>query len=301
MTQWCSGCTSFERPSGQRANEPFTLPNIRLDCSAPRAADLGAGDYRALTEDRLPPPSLSSIDRLRLGPLEAAIERLLDHPRLFELQFLHDRAAVLAGLAHYGRPIQYAHVPEPLGALGCLDEDCRQSGRLRGPIGRFRARLADASSVASARRRLCDGDACCWRFPRPAIPRSTRAFPSTSHTASLSARLRRSHSRSAAASGSLLSARASCARSRQQPTPMAPCAPGMALREGRIARGTRLRAVDAVLTGVHQPGESHFELLRAFAGDALLAKASAALAAYRYRTHEFGDSVLINRPADSVA
>ncbi|WP_348630887.1 S-adenosylmethionine:tRNA ribosyltransferase-isomerase, partial [Mesorhizobium sp. M2D.F.Ca.ET.140.01.1.1] len=60
-------------------------------------------------------------------------------------------------------------------------------------------------------------------------------------------------------------------------------------------RGTRLRVVDAILTGVHQPGESHFELLRAFADDALLAKASVAFAACRYHTHEFGDSMLLNR------
>jgi S-adenosylmethionine:tRNA ribosyltransferase-isomerase len=63
---------------------------------------------------------------------------------------------------------------------------------------------------------------------------------------------------------------------------------------GRIAQDTPLRVVDAVLTGVHQPGESHFELLRAFADDALLGKVSAALTASRYRTHEFGDSVLYN-------
>ncbi|TIL73427.1 MAG: S-adenosylmethionine tRNA ribosyltransferase, partial [Mesorhizobium sp.] len=64
---------------------------------------------------------------------------------------------------------------------------------------------------------------------------------------------------------------------------------------GRVARDTPLHVVDTILTGVHQPGESHFELLRAFADDALLASASAAFAAHRYRTHEFGDSMLLNR------
>jgi S-adenosylmethionine:tRNA ribosyltransferase-isomerase len=53
--------------------------------------------------------------------------------------------------------------------------------------------------------------------------------------------------------------------------------------------------VDAILTGVHQPGESHFELLRAFADDAVLNRMSMVLAEYSYRTHEFGDSVLIER------
>ena len=45
---------------------------------------------------------------------------------------------------------------------------------------------------------------------------------------------------------------------------------------GRIARGALLRVVDAILTGVHQPGESHYELLRAFADDKVLDRVHAA-------------------------
>ena len=56
-----------------------------------------------------------------------------------------------------------------------------------------------------------------------------------------------------------------------------------------------MRVVDAILTGVHQPGESHFELLRAFADDAALDHVSAALAERGYRAHEFGDSMLLER------
>ena len=52
---------------------------------------------------------------------------------------------------------------------------------------------------------------------------------------------------------------------------------GDGVAHGRIGRETRLRVVDAILTGVHQPGESHFELLRAFADDAVLDRMSAGL------------------------
>ena len=72
------------------------------------------------------------------------------------------------------------------------------------------------------------------------------------------------------------------------------CLPGDLVGNGiaqGTSRGTRLRVVDAILTGVHHSGESHFELLRAFADDALLAKTSADFIAYRYRAHEFGDSM----------
>jgi S-adenosylmethionine:tRNA ribosyltransferase-isomerase len=70
---------------------------------------------------------------------------------------------------------------------------------------------------------------------------------------------------------------------------------GDGVARGRIARETPLRLVDAILTGVHQPGESHFALLRAFADDSVLNRMSMVLAEYSYHTHEFGDSVLIER------
>jgi S-adenosylmethionine:tRNA ribosyltransferase-isomerase len=53
--------------------------------------------------------------------------------------------------------------------------------------------------------------------------------------------------------------------------------------------------VDAVLTGVHQPGESHYELLRAFADDTVLDRVRAAVEERDYHPHEFGDSLLIER------
>ena len=53
--------------------------------------------------------------------------------------------------------------------------------------------------------------------------------------------------------------------------------------------------VDAILSGTHEPGSSHYQLLRAFLDDGTLAEASGALEAVGYQTHEFGDSVLIEK------
>ena len=53
--------------------------------------------------------------------------------------------------------------------------------------------------------------------------------------------------------------------------------------------------MDAIVSGAHEPGESHYQLLRAFTSDAVLERVSAALEDGGYRTHEFGDSVLIAR------
>ena len=69
--------------------------------------------------------------------------------------------------------------------------------------------------------------------------------------------------------------------------------PGLATQ--RIGPQTRLLVVDALLSGTHEPGASHHTLLQAFAGPALLGRIDDALASQGYRTHEFGDSVLIER------
>ena len=68
---------------------------------------------------------------------------------------------------------------------------------------------------------------------------------------------------------------------------------GDGIARGRIGRDSGLRIVDAILTGVHAPGESHFELLRAFADEATLDRAFAEVAKRGYRSHEFGDSMLL--------
>jgi S-adenosylmethionine:tRNA ribosyltransferase-isomerase len=63
----------------------------------------------------------------------------------------------------------------------------------------------------------------------------------------------------------------------------------------RIGPATALRVVDAVFTGVHEPGTSHYDLLRAFIDDATLRRVDTELTMRGYRAHEFGDSVLIER------
>ena len=68
----------------------------------------------------------------------------------------------------------------------------------------------------------------------------------------------------------------------------------------RIGPGTRLRVVDTILSGTHEPHESHYQLLRAFQDDELLGRAGAALEVAAYRTHEFGDSVLVFKKSPSA-
>jgi S-adenosylmethionine:tRNA ribosyltransferase-isomerase len=61
----------------------------------------------------------------------------------------------------------------------------------------------------------------------------------------------------------------------------------------RIGYGSRLRVVDAILSGTHEPGTRHYDLLRAFADDDTLSRMALESDARSYRTHEFGDSVFV--------
>ena len=54
-----------------------------------------------------------------------------------------------------------------------------------------------------------------------------------------------------------------------------------------------LRAVDGLVTGWHEPRASHLELLRAAAGDELLALSYRVALERGYLWHEFGDSNLV--------
>jgi S-adenosylmethionine:tRNA ribosyltransferase-isomerase len=56
---------------------------------------------------------------------------------------------------------------------------------------------------------------------------------------------------------------------------------------------TGLRAVDGLLTGLHEPRSSHLRMLAAFAPEELLARCYAEAAGRGYRWHEFGDVHLL--------
>jgi len=69
---------------------------------------------------------------------------------------------------------------------------------------------------------------------------------------------------------------------------------GRGLATLRIDGGFRPRVVDGLLTGLHEDGTSHFELLKAFAPAAFLEPALRHAAEAGYLGHEFGDALLIH-------
>ena len=258
------------------------------------AIAFGAGDHHTLTEDRAMPPALWPGDRLLLGPLVAVVERLVDHPRLLVLRFQGDTPEIFAGLARHGQPIQYAHVPALLALWDVWTNLAAEPFAFEAPSAGFAldwqtlttwqrrgielATLTHAAGISST------GDPDLDRrlpFDEPYI------IPE--NTASAIGRTKARGGRVIAIGTTVVRALESAA------TADGTVHAGTGVARGRIGPETRLRVTDMVLTGMHEPGESHFELLRAFADDPVLHRVHRTATERRYRTHEFGDSLLIER------
>lgn len=258
------------------------------------ALAFGAGDHRMRTEDRPAPPSLSAGDRLRLGPLTAVIERTLDHPRLVRLRFPGGPANALAGIARHGRSIQYAHVPDPVAPWDVWISVAALPVAFEAPsagfaldwrtLAEWRSRGVGFATLTHAAGVSSTGDpALDARLP------FDEPYFIPERTAGAVRRVR-------AAGGDVVAIGTTVVRALESAAGAdGAVQPGAGVATGRIGPGTELRAVDAILTGVHEPGESHYELLRAFAGDATLRRMLAAAERSGYRGHEFGDSLLIRR------
>lgn len=252
----------------------------------------GAGDFHTPTEDRPPPPRLAPGDRLALGPLTAVVERLLGHPRLVSLRFEASPDAFWAGLARHGRPIQYAHVPTPLAlwdvwtpiagapvafeppsAGFALDWQSLAAIRARGIAFATITHAAGISSTGDAQldRRLPLAEP--YRIPETTAFAITRTKAGGGRVVAIGTSVVRALEHSASSDGAVRA--------------------GEDLATQRIDANSRLRIVDAILSGTHEPGSSHYELLRAFADEDTLRRADIALEAHGYRTHEFGDSVFV--------
>jgi len=252
----------------------------------------GGGDRRTPTERRADPPPLRPGDALRLGPLTATVRRVFPERRRIEIAFNAPSHKVWAGIAAHGRPIQYAHIAEPLAlwdvwtaiaarpvayeppsAGFVLDWALLES--LRGCGVGFQT-LTHAAGLSST------GDAAL-----DALLPFDEAYELPDATVAAIAMARAGGHRVVALGTTVARALEHAASLLGGPRP----GPGLATQ--RIGPQTPLRVVDAIVSGTHEAGTSHYELLRAFADDDVLRRADRLLAERDYRTHEFGDSVWI--------
>lgn len=263
------------------------------------AVVFGAGDHRTRTEDRPPPPPLAAGDELALGPLHASVLRTLGHPRLVELRFAGEPASIWAGIAAHGRPIQYAHVDRRLALWDVWTRVASLPVAFEPPsagfvldwrlLARLEERGVGFATLTHAAGISSTGDpALDARLPLD----EPYYLPASTVRAIEAARER---------GGRVVALGTTVTRALEHAASRGPLAAGPGLADQRIGADSRLRVVDALVSGTHEPGESHYELLRAFADEAVLERVSAELEAHDYRTHEFGDSLLVERSTGTGA
>ncbi len=260
-----------------------------------RAVLFGAGDWRMRTEDRPAPPAVSPGAALRFdGDLTARVTAVSElSPRLVDLRFDREGDALWSALYAAGRPVQYSYLSGPLPldrvqtAFGTrpwavelpsagrpLEIGLLLALRRRGVAV---ARLTHAASLSAT-----GDDALDAALPLP------ERFELPVETVQAVARARARGARVLAAGTTVVRALEGSA-SLHGGAPR----PGAGVTDLRIDEGFRPQVVDGLLTGLHEPGSSHYRLLMAFAPPALLEAAWQHAEDDGYLGHEFGDSCLM--------
>ena len=258
------------------------------------AVVFGGGDFHIDTERREHPSSLEPGDRLQLGPIGATVARLLDHARLVRLRFDGTPGTIWEAIARHGRQIQYSHVAEPLAIRDTWTRIAAQPVAFEPPSAGFlltwsmlralRARGAGFAAITHAAGISSTGDSELDRrlpFDEP--------YDIPAETATMIARTKAAGGRVIAIGTTVVRALEDAAEPGGHVRP----GPGVATR--RLGPHTQVRVVDAIVSGIHEPGSSHYELLRAFRDDERLQQMTAQAAARGYQSHEFGDSVWVTR------
>lgn len=254
----------------------------------------GAGSWRRRTEDRPAPPVLAAGDGVEFAAgLSARVERVSGmSPRLVTLRFDRDGEALWSALYQAGRPIQYSYLCAPL-ALEQVQTafagrpwavEMPSAGRplSAGLLREARLYGAGVAAVTHGAGLSSTGDARLdavlplperYEIPAGTVDAIRRARGSGGRVIAVGTTVVRALEGCAAEHGSI---RAGTGRS-----------------DLRVAPGFRPAVVGGLVSGLHEPGSSHFELLRAFVhGDSLAAALQHAEAA-GYLGHEFGDSLLV--------
>jgi S-adenosylmethionine:tRNA ribosyltransferase-isomerase len=253
----------------------------------------GSGDWRTQTEDRPRPPAVATGDGLVFADgLRGTVARVWpESPRLVDVRFDRAGAPLLAALYAQGRPVQYAYLPEPLAlrsfqtpfAARPWAAEMPSAGRVltasrlhalrRAGIGV--ASLTHAAGLSSTGEPSLDA---LLPLPEPyeVPPLTARAVDDA-----------RAHG------GRVIAAGTTVVRALESASASGRVAPGPGVARLRVDATHVLRSVDAILTGLHEPGSSHFDLLTAFAPAEALVRACERAEAAGYLAHEFGDSMMV--------
>jgi len=248
----------------------------------------GTGDWRTDT-DRRPERTFEVGEPVTVGGMAGIVVEVSPlSPRLVRVEWELSGPALWTALYRQGRPVQYSYLDRAL----ALDEvqtpyaarpwavEMPSAGR---PLGEaLRKRLAERgvaiASLTHAAGLSATGDPAL----DAALPLPERSdIPAETLAAVESAR------RVIAVGTSVVRALEDRARTGWRP--------GVTTSTLRLGPGSELLVVDGLLSGMHEPGESHFELMAAFEDLDRLRAADRHARARGYRGHEFGDFTLLFR------
>ncbi|MEO8842337.1 MAG: S-adenosylmethionine:tRNA ribosyltransferase-isomerase [Kofleriaceae bacterium] len=273
---------------------------IELRLSAPIAGCrihgvvFGDGDYHLRTEDRPAPPPIAVGDRLQFGAITAIVESIVGRRVVLAAQLTDDELwqAIYAA----GTPVQYAHRSEPLPLYAVQTAYAARPWAVEMPsagraltwevlLGLRRSGIHLATLTHAAGLSSTGDDALDRALPWPEryeLPQRTL-----------------DELRAAQARGNRVIAIGTTVVRALESAALAAEVDDNELRAGsgiatlRLDPAYRPRVIDGLVSGLHVPGESHFELLSAFAPRGLLVKAIALAAQHGMSGHELGDACLV--------
>jgi S-adenosylmethionine:tRNA ribosyltransferase-isomerase len=250
----------------------------------------GEGDWRTPTEHRQAPPRLRAGEVIEIEDDLSAVVTAVDpnFPRLLEIEFRSEH--LVQRLYTYGRPIQYSYLEE---TLKVWDQQTIFGGppvSVEPPSAAFSLTWAqvlelkrigvEVATILHSAGISSSGD-----------EKIDQLFPLAEYFEVPAATKRRIEAAKTRGSR-VIAFGTTVTRALESAFANGFVAHGYTTL--RLGSDTKLRVVDALITGMHADGTSHFELMKAFCGCDMLKRADDEAEREGYRSHEFGDLALLS-------
>src|SRR5688572_420803 len=260
-----------------------------------KAVLMGEGNWRIPTELRDLPELLAVGDVLQISSEFTAqiLEVDAASSRLVTLRFSKQGAAMWSGIYGFGRPVQYSYLKRELRLWSVQTAYASRPWAMEMPSAGYPLNCRTLLNMKKSGIRLATlthsaglsavGDEALDRLlpfaehfeiPAPTIKAIDAARTAGGRVIAVGTTVAR------ALEGSLIAHNGLAA--------------GAGYTDLVLDRGFQPQIVDGILTGLHDPAQSHFRLLRAFADERLLRRAWRHATEAGYLCHEFGDACLIN-------